>query len=483
MPRMRVISWVLFTLSLAFFFVQDFRWALRMPYLEWKDSADAFEVPPDRLQALAERAQRGRDAESLAFVALHIATDGGRDVALANEAVAIDPSLTWIYYQLAYRHRGYHGPKQPAWEPAFTPVLKDWTAKLQTFDSRNAVPYLLEAEATRDRTKDFPDPSAKLDAQLAALDQQADWVAAMEKAFSAPRYDSYYVRRFNLERKVLGANGWASPERVLVIAFSLPIPNLLNIRSYANYKALHLAPKAESEKHHDEALRQFYATAVFGQRMQVEGATLIEQFMGAAVDRIASEPLEAALRKDGQNAQAELVAFSSRRFRRDHPAAGTRDPLASSSNQLWAILAAHILGLLVAFFCAATLLCALYLNAKRWIRVQKRGRIFQFVTGTVNYLAVLLFASCAGLFLVCVPYLTNFRYYMTAQGEVRNLEPLFTNVYPFLASDWQWGDSDLLLQPIHDYFHWAAAGLVLLALVGWLKKRYGPAPAPPAPAK
>jgi hypothetical protein len=480
---MRVISWVLFTLSLAFFFVQDFRWALKMPYVEWKNSPDAFEVPPDRLQALAERAKQGRDAESLAFVSLHMATDGGRDIALANEAVALDPSLTWIYFQLAYRHRGYPGAGRPAWEPAFVPVLKDWTAKLQAFDVQNAAPYLLDAEAIRDRTRDFLDPSGKQDAaHLAALDKQADWGAAMEKAYTAPRYDSYYVRRFDLERKVLRANGWVSPERVLLLAFSLPIPNLLNIRTYANYKALYLAPKAESEKHHDDALRQYYTTAAFGQRMQVEGATLIEQFMGAAVDRIASEPLQAALRKDGQNAQAELVAFSNRRFRRDHPTAGARDPLASSSNQLWAILAAHILALLVAFFGVATLLCALYLNAKRWIRVQKRGRIFQFVIGMVNYLAVLLFVTCAGLFLVCVPYATNLHYYMTAQGEVRNLEPLFTNTYPFLASDWQWGDSDLLMSPVHHYLRWAGLGLVLLALLGWIKKRFAGAP-PPAVAK
>ena len=155
MPRLRIISWVLFTLSLAFFFVQDFRWALRMPYLEWKNSPDAFEVPPAQLQGLAERARQGRDAQSLAFVALHSPLQ--EDVAMANQAVALDPSLTWIYWQLAYRHRGYPSPGKTAWEPAFVPVLKDWTAKLEAFDPKNAAPYLLEAETIRDRTKDFLD--------------------------------------------------------------------------------------------------------------------------------------------------------------------------------------------------------------------------------------------------------------------------------------------------------------------------------------
>lgn len=477
MPKMRIMSWVLFTLSLSFFFVQDFRWALQMPYVEWKNSADAFEIPPGQLQALAERAKQSRDAQSLAFVALHSSLN--EDVALANQAVALDPSVTWIYLHLAYKRRF---SDQPWKSPAFAPILNDWTVKLEAFDPQNAASYLLEADAIRDRTKSFPEyyPPFPRD-KGEAIRQQAGWVAAMEKVYSAPRYDSYNVRRFNLERKVLRANGWVSPEKVLLLAIFAPIPNLLNIRIYANYKVHYLAPQAEAAKRHDEALRQLYSTALFGQRMQVEGGTLIEQLIGVAVDRIASEPLEAELKKADQNDQAELVAFSYRRFRRDHPAADARDPLATSSNQLWAILAAHILALLVASFCVATLLCALYLNAKRWIRVQKRGRIFQFVTGTVNYLGVLLFVSCAGLFLVCVPYATNFRYYMTAQGEVRNLEPLFTNAYPFLASEWQWGDSDLLLHPVHQYLHWAAAGLVLLALIGWIKKRMGGAA--PAPAK
>ncbi len=470
------MSWVLFTLALAFFFVQDFRWALQMPYLEANSDWESGGAPQDQLQALAERAKQDRDAQSLAFAALHVA--GDQDAALADQAVAIDPSLTWIYYGMAHRHLAADRK-----QPAFAPTLKEWTAKLQAFDPQNAVPYLLEAELLRDEAKKFPDLYSPFTPEKGeAIRNQAAWLAAMEKAYSAPRYDSYVLRRFDLERKVLLANGWARPERLLVYVSVYPIPNLLNIRSYANYKVKYLAPQAEAQKHPEQALRLYYQTALFGQRMQVEGGTLIEQLIGGAVDRIAAEPLEAELRKAGQNDQAELVAFSYRRFRREHPESSRRDPFASYSNQLWAILLAHISALLLVFFVGATLLCALYLNAKRWIRVEKRGRIFQFVTGAVNYLAVLVFVSSLTLFLVNVPYFTNFHYYMQATGEIRSLEPVFTNVYPFLATEWRWGDPDLLLHPVRHYLRWAGIGLVLLALVGWLKKRFAPAP-PPAAAK
>ncbi|MDP9263727.1 MAG: hypothetical protein M3O85_05325 [Acidobacteriota bacterium] len=476
MPKMRVMSWVLFTLALAFFFVKDYRWALQLPYMESRSDWESPGISQEKLQALAERAKQDRDAQSLAFVALHAGRD--QDVALADQAVAVDPSLTWIYYGVAYRHRADNGWKQPA----FASTLKGWTASLQAFDAQNAVPYLLQAEAIREQTKKFPDFYPPFTPEKGeAVSQQADWVAAMEKAYSAPRYDSYVNRRFDLERKVLLANGWARPDRLVISTASDPLPNLLNVRSYANYKVKYLAPKAEGGKHHEEALRHYYQTALFGQRMQVEASTLIEQLIGAAVDHIASEPLEAELRKAGQNDQAELVAFSYRRFRRDYPEAAHRDPLAISSNQLWAVLLAHILAFCAVFFWGATLLAALYLNAKRWIRVEKRGRIFQFVTGSVNYLAVLVFVSSLSLFLVNVPYFANFHYYMQAPGEVRNLEPVFTNVYPFVASSWNWVEPDLLLHSVYHYFQWAGVGLVLLALLGWIKKRMSRGA--PAPAK
>src|SRR5262249_39337656 len=146
------------------------------------------------------------------------------------------------------------------------------------------------------------------------------------------------------------ANGWARPDRLVIGAASYPLPNLLNVRNYANYKVKVLAANAEEQKHHDEALHDYYQVAIFGQRMQLAGTSLIEQYIGVAIDHLASEPLEAALRKDGQTAQAELTAFSFRRFRRDRPESGHHDPLATSSNQLWAILLAHSAALAVVFF-------------------------------------------------------------------------------------------------------------------------------------
>ncbi len=127
MPKMRIMSWVLFTLSLAFFFVRDFRWGLQIPYWEATTGSrwDSPLVPQEKLLALAERARQSRDAQTLAFVALHAGPD--RDVAVADQAVALDPSLTWVYYGVAYRHRPDHGWK----DPAFAPALKTWIARLQ----------------------------------------------------------------------------------------------------------------------------------------------------------------------------------------------------------------------------------------------------------------------------------------------------------------------------------------------------------------
>jgi hypothetical protein len=84
----------------------------------------------------------------------------------------------------------------------------------------------------------------------------------------------------------------------------------------------------------------------------------------------------------------------------------------------------------VVFFGGLTLLCVAYVNLKQWIRREKRGRIYQLMTVAENYLPVLLFLSCAALYLTYRPYATNFHYYLTATGQITGLEPFFTNVFP-----------------------------------------------------
>ncbi|MCU1315771.1 MAG: hypothetical protein JWN63_1093 [Candidatus Acidoferrum typicum] len=83
------------------------------------------------LQNLATRAEKENDARTLAFVAL-ATPDPDRQKRLADHAVAIDPSLTWIYAS-----RTGH--------PEYTPPSKDGLARLLAADSDNAFPEMIAA--------------------------------------------------------------------------------------------------------------------------------------------------------------------------------------------------------------------------------------------------------------------------------------------------------------------------------------------------
>jgi hypothetical protein len=85
------------------------------------------------LEQLAARAERENDARTLAFVALTL-RDADQNVRLADEAVSLDPSYTWIYASRYYRPDGV--AQQP-----------EWLARLHAFDPGNAFLYLTAADA------------------------------------------------------------------------------------------------------------------------------------------------------------------------------------------------------------------------------------------------------------------------------------------------------------------------------------------------
>jgi len=70
-------------------------------------------------------------------------------------------------------------------------------AKVEKWDPDNAVPYLYDAQVIQNQKHiDFVPSPGTFD----RLEKEADWRQAMQKAFTAPKYDGYTKRRFELER-------------------------------------------------------------------------------------------------------------------------------------------------------------------------------------------------------------------------------------------------------------------------------------------
>lgn len=454
MRRTRYMSWLFLALSVGFFFMQDFRWALALPFTQYSIERGDFSaidrIGPDNIRKLADRARASGDADGLAFAALNWPdADAAKSLELAQAAVIKDPAKGWLYYHIAKRYLNEQD----------SPALNSLAKNAVDFDDQNAVTYLLLAEIIRHRDKSFPWSLAKDRATdrypTEKLADKKDWMTTMDAAFNSARYDTYTIQRFLLERKVLEREGWARPAVMLLLAAERPLPNLINVRDYAHYR-MQLAQDGNKDgKHNDQVMHAGYVVYHYGQLMENNAATTIEELIGRAVQDIAYQPLHDSLRT--AKLEDEVIALNLANQRAHLANAAYRDVLNRRSNSLWTGVVIMVCATLTAVFALLTLICFGYVNAKRWIRPDKQGRLFHILTMAENYVPILLFLSSYTTFMFFVPYASNFRTYMTAEGDMKSIEPLFRNIYPLVGVD---PYEAVPLHPFSGYLYWVVVCFV-----------------------
>lgn len=456
MRKTRFMSLLFLVWSIAFFFVADFRQGLQGPLMalglmgDYGLFARADALPRKVVEQAAGTAEQQRDGRTLAIVAIH-SPDSRKRSRFAQEAVALDPALSWVYVSLYFNDHRF---------AVYNPELDKWVARLEKWDHDNAFPYLLEGIQAGDRrgTK-FPSPS-----RLDLLAQETEWRDAMKKAFAAPRYESYSLQRFDLERAWLRERHLDRPAIILYSVATYPVPSLLHIRMYASLLVKKLAKEAEEAGRIQEALSYGWTVAHMGERMRLQGISLLEKLIGASLQDLAYEQLIPLLRKTGRLDEAVSLEYAEKHLHQQLDTFRGKDPFAKSTNYFWAAVMVHIFVAFVAVFGFLTVICFAYVTAKRWVRPEKKGRFFQLIIVAQNYMPILLFLACLGLYLNYYPYAQNFHYYMTASGEIHDLEPLFYNVFPnFIGPP---GQNALAPQnPFRPYAWYALAGLVLAVLM------------------
>jgi hypothetical protein len=242
------------------------------------------------LKELAARAEEKKDASTLAFVALST-TDPKRAAVLVEHAVALDPGLIWVYG--ARNHR-----------PNYDPPREEWLARLQAADPDNAVPYLLDAYALAGpRVEKLYERSTLKDADFEVLESDSKWLSLMARAFDAPRYDSYFQRHYQLTRTVWNREKNLSPAIVLSGLWSHAIPDLLNLRFFAQVK-VHEAQKARAAGDLKRAESLLGEVDLFGMRMADGSETKIEKLIGLSLSRSADKEL-AVLYSSSSKTEAE----------------------------------------------------------------------------------------------------------------------------------------------------------------------------------
>jgi hypothetical protein len=230
-----------------------------------------------KLDELAARAEKEKDAGTLAFVAL-TTEDPKKATAFLEQAVSLNPQYTWAY-AAANRRRGDSSRKA------------DWLAQLQADDPGNAVPYLIAAD---NRVEPFIHEmlmhGAAIGAEERFLANDQKWIELMEQAFTSPRYDSYFQKHSELTRTVWTREHTLTPSIAALSLFRHEMPSLLHIKLFSQIEIAD-ATKARAAGDLHTAAKSLEEVEAFGVRMADSSGTRIEQIIALSVARSANREM------------------------------------------------------------------------------------------------------------------------------------------------------------------------------------------------
>jgi hypothetical protein len=376
--------------SLLFFLAPAFRQAFRVSLAQWNyvlHVTPPYGTPPYRepgVEALARRAEQKHDAEGLAFVA---ARRGGapESARLADEAIRLDPKLTWAYAVVAIRN------------PELSEI-DGWVPKLQQWDPQNALPYLIAAESI----DIHPVVREKVRHRHRAEDESPAWQNALAAAFQSPKLDTYCDRLRELDRRVLLRSGLDDPYEVIDRECWPGLPSYAAWDSSRYAKSL--LESGEMLEHRGDrkgALEKYWAVARFGQMIGSANRFTMRQNLQNAYKR-----LEALSQREGNKQQAELYAYLVGKIDQaeKEDSASWRQRVTGGAVSYWNASVVRASGLMMLFFAVLALICVSSIIAK--------GRSLRLSTLRVSGIAGMLgIGGAAGLLLSSVMLYVNYRPY------------------------------------------------------------------------
>jgi hypothetical protein len=293
--RSRLFTTAILLATAAVLFLPQSREAISTVRASW-NGYRAYSSDVRALRNLAARAEKERDARTLAFVAL-VTPEADRAMTLADHAVAINPSLTWIY-------AGSTG------HPEFTPQSKERLARLLAADPDNAFPDLLAARTISEplfRQLIFRHSPTEKEFE-AALAANPEWLAHMDRAFRAPRYDSYFNRHWQLTREVWNRDPDLSASVIFISLWTRKLPDMASIGSYGTL-LVHNAQEAAAAGRLDEAQSLLVRVGEFGRRMSDQGEFDFERMAGLSVSHQALAEMRNLYQTRGMDRQSQEAAW------------------------------------------------------------------------------------------------------------------------------------------------------------------------------
>jgi tetratricopeptide (TPR) repeat protein len=376
--------------SLLFFLAPAFRQAFQVSLAQWNcvlHVTPLYMTLPHResgLEALARRAEQEHDAEGVAFVAARLG-DSPESARLADEAIRLDPKLTWVYAVVAVRN----------------PLLSEidrWVPKLKQWDPQNALSYLITAESI----DIHPAVREKLGQRHRAEDESPAWQNALTAAFQSPKLDTYLDRLRELDRRVLIRYGLDDPYQVIEGEFwpGLPSYTVWDSSRYSK-SLLESGEMLEERGDRKGALEKYWAVARFGQMIGSAGG-----FMACQTTQGAYKRLEALSIAEGNKQQAELYAYLAGKIEQAEKERSDSwlQRVTGGAVSRWNASVVRISGLMMLFSGGLALICV--------SRVIAKGGLLRPGTLRVSRVTVTLgIGSAAGLLLSTAMLYVSYRPY------------------------------------------------------------------------
>jgi hypothetical protein len=372
------------------------------------------------LNKLAARAEKENDAATLAFVALRT-DDPARYAALADRAIALNPDFVWIY-----------GATHVGLWPLGLPPQRQRLERLHASDPDNAAPVLLAADAVAQRAKDQKKPSTSKDEE-ALLASDPNWMALMEQALTAPRYDSYLERHYQLAGSVWKRERYLPPSVVIGGLWNEAIPNLLNLRTFSNIQARE-AEKAAAAGDWNKAERLLGELDSLSERIVAANSTIIEKLVASAIGRIANQERVKLYTSAGRTADAQKAGL---RLQQIDATVATLRPHDGNygrerSYRRWGILLQGSAGLaLISAFAGLAAILFLELLPARFGNRKTLWR--KTVCRAADYAPATFLVASATFLLSFLPYAHAFSEFFALGNGVRNEELISDTLYGLMA--------------------------------------------------
>jgi hypothetical protein len=419
-PRTPRIVTILFLLaSLAVLLHPEVRTAVRSVvrgYINSNEDTSRW----SSVRQLRKEAENTRDPKLFALLSMLATNDDDRS-RLADQAIDMDPSLAWIDYENTSFNMS---PSDP--------YNAKRRARLEAWDPDNATVRLLTAESIFESSVSKQFTGKDSTSSIAKYPGGAEWLAALNRAYEAERYDNYSSHLNQLFRDVSATHPRLDPDIAGFIFPRARIPNLMNIRTFGKWL---VSQGQEAEQRGDLAAAgdNYWKVVRFSALMRHSKTTLIERLIGVAIGKEALMRLQPLLAKTGQPHQAELFALQLAEWNRFEPS-----PWRNLWDSFeWSALNLQFVATLIFVLSIISVLSLLFSIAARRSSPENGGAMPSLASWTIDACPPLLLLCSSALYSIYHPFAEIYRRFLNVPSNPPDMEQLQTALYVTHLSELQ----------------------------------------------